>query len=53
VRGTGSEPKLIVFRKGDSGDDRLVVDENTELRPGDVIEIALQASLVPEANADH
>jgi polysaccharide export outer membrane protein len=53
VRGSGSEPKLIVFRKGDSGHDRLVVDENTELRPGDVVEIALQASLVPEATAHH
>jgi hypothetical protein len=30
----------------------LVVDEDTELRPGDVVEIALQAGLVPETTAD-
>ena len=48
VRGRGSKPELTVFRTGDKGRERLVVDEDTELAPGDVVEVALQADLVPE-----
>lgn len=52
VRGKGNDPELIVFRKNGSGRDRLEVDEDGELQPGDVVEVALQAGLVPESTAE-
>jgi len=41
VRGTGGKPDVLIFRKG--ADDRIVASEDTELLPGDVVEIALRA----------
>jgi polysaccharide export outer membrane protein len=45
VRGKGAKPEILVIRKGDRGRDRLVVDEDFELEPGDVVEIALHEPL--------
>jgi polysaccharide export outer membrane protein len=47
VRGHGSKPELVVYRTGDKGRQRLTVEEDSELMPGDVVEVALQADLVP------
>ncbi len=47
VRGRGSKPELVVFRTSDKGRERRVVEEDTELLPGDVVEVSLQADLVP------
>jgi polysaccharide export outer membrane protein len=41
VRGKGPKPELVVVRKGDDGRRRLMVDEDFEIQPGDVIEVAL------------
>lgn len=48
VRGSGSKPELTIFRKNAEGrTDRLTVAEDAELSPGDVVEVSLQADLVP------
>jgi polysaccharide biosynthesis/export protein len=41
VRGKGPKPEITVIRKGDKGRNRLVANEDFELQPGDVVEIAL------------
>jgi polysaccharide export outer membrane protein len=41
VRGKGPQPEIAVIRKGDKGRKRLVADEDFELQPGDLVEIAL------------
>jgi polysaccharide export outer membrane protein len=45
VRGKGAKPEIAVIRKGEKGRERLVVDEDFELQPGDVVEIALHEPL--------
>lgn len=48
VRGSGSKPQITLHRKKDkSGSERVNVEEDTELLPGDVVEVALQADLIP------
>jgi polysaccharide export outer membrane protein len=42
VRGGGSQPEIIVVRAGDKGRERVAVNEETELEPGDVVEVALR-----------
>jgi polysaccharide export outer membrane protein len=49
VRGKGSKPDIAVYRKSGENTERLQVTEDTELMPGDVVEIALKADLVPGA----
>jgi polysaccharide biosynthesis/export protein len=43
VRGSGSKPQIAVIRKGENGRERLVGEEDFELQPGDVVEVALRA----------
>lgn len=47
VRGKENKPNLLVVRKTEKGTERLTVDEDTELLPGDVVEVALKADLTP------
>jgi polysaccharide biosynthesis/export protein len=48
VRGQNSrKPEIMVYRTGDKGRERHRVDEDAELSPGDVVEVALQADLIP------
>lgn len=42
ARGTGAKPEVIVVRKAEKGRDRLPADEDFELQPGDVVEVALR-----------
>ncbi|KAA2244386.1 polysaccharide biosynthesis/export family protein [Salinarimonas soli] len=42
VRGTGNKPRLTIFRKSPAGEERIVAGEDTELRPGDVVDVALE-----------
>jgi polysaccharide export outer membrane protein len=43
VRGTAGKPEITVIRKGvNGGRERIVAEEDTELQPGDVIEVALR-----------
>jgi polysaccharide export outer membrane protein len=47
VRGTGGKPEITIIRKGENGRERLLADEDSELQPGDVIEVALRNADVP------
>lgn len=47
-RGMGGQPKITVHRKGGSGLERLTADEDMELSPGDVVDVALE----PESPGD-
>jgi polysaccharide export outer membrane protein len=42
VRGNELKPELTVVRKGKNGPERVVVDQDSELQPGDVVEVALR-----------
>jgi polysaccharide export outer membrane protein len=42
ARGAGGKPELMVVRKADKGRDRIPADEDFELQPGDVVEVALR-----------
>lgn len=48
VRGEGSEPKVKIFR----GDGKTIAaNQDTELRPGDVVDIALQKQMLTDEHA--
>jgi polysaccharide export outer membrane protein len=49
VRGKGGRPEIVIFRKGERGRDRIVASEDTEVTPGDVIEVALRSELIDGA----
>jgi polysaccharide export outer membrane protein len=49
VRGKGSKPEIAVYRKSGEDTKRLEVTEDAELMPGDTVEVALKADLVPAA----
>jgi polysaccharide export outer membrane protein len=42
IRGTGGKPEIIVVRKGENGRERFTAEEDSELQPGDVVEVALR-----------
>jgi polysaccharide export outer membrane protein len=41
VQGNELKQELTVIRKGKSGRERIIVDDDSELQPGDVVEVAL------------
>ena len=47
VRGTGGKPEIAIVRKGENGRERLAAEEDSELQPGDVVEVALRTEQVP------
>jgi polysaccharide biosynthesis/export protein len=42
VRGSGGKPEIAIVRRGLTDRERFVAEEDTELQPGDVIEVALR-----------
>ncbi|WP_312016986.1 polysaccharide biosynthesis/export family protein [Bradyrhizobium jicamae] len=48
VRGSGNKPEITVIRKGDKGQERIAADEDTELQPGDAVEISLRYQDAPD-----
>jgi len=42
AQGTGNKAKIAIMRKGENGPERIVASEDTELQPGDAIEVTLQ-----------
>jgi polysaccharide biosynthesis/export protein len=42
VRGAGNKPQIIVVRKNGTGRERISAEEDFELQPGDVVEVALR-----------
>jgi polysaccharide export outer membrane protein len=45
ARGEAEKPQILVVRKGENGRERINTDEDFELEPGDVVEVALQHTL--------
>jgi polysaccharide export outer membrane protein len=43
TRGKGASPDLIVVRKSSSGYERIVAEEDTEMLPGDTVEVSLRS----------
>jgi polysaccharide export outer membrane protein len=41
VRG-GSQPEIVVIRMGEKGKTRILASEESELQPGDVVEVTLR-----------
>jgi polysaccharide export outer membrane protein len=42
VRGSGNKPTITIVRNGASGSESLIANEEFELQPGDVVEVALR-----------
>jgi polysaccharide biosynthesis/export protein len=42
LRGTGSKPQITIVRKGRTGREHFNAEEDSELQPGDVVEVALR-----------
>jgi polysaccharide export outer membrane protein len=42
LRGAGSKPQVTVVRKNGAGRDRISAEEEFELQPGDVVEVAIR-----------
>jgi polysaccharide export outer membrane protein len=42
VRGAGSKPDIAIIRKGERGPERIIASEDSELQPGDAVEVTLQ-----------
>ena len=49
VRGAGSKPDITIIRKGEKGQERIIASEDTELQPGDAVEITLRYQDGPDA----
>jgi polysaccharide export outer membrane protein len=42
ARGFGNKPSITILRNGSKGIDHLLAHEESELQPGDVVEVALR-----------
>jgi polysaccharide export outer membrane protein len=51
VSGSDSKPELTIVRSGAQGNEYIKASEETELRPGDVVEVALSAGVIPKPGA--
>ncbi|WP_431016232.1 polysaccharide biosynthesis/export family protein [Bradyrhizobium pachyrhizi] len=49
ARGSGSKPDIAIIRKSEKGPERVVVNEDAELQPGDTIEVSLRYQDGPDA----
>jgi polysaccharide biosynthesis/export protein len=47
LKGTGGRPDIVIVRKTDAGRHRMAAEEDTELLPGDVVEVSLLAEYAP------
>ncbi|WP_407180071.1 polysaccharide biosynthesis/export family protein [Bradyrhizobium sp. STM 3562] len=41
VRGAVNKSEIVIFRKGEKGQERVIATEDTELQPGDAVEVTL------------
>ena len=48
VRGAGSNPDIAIIRKGENGPERIVASEDSELQPGDTVEVSLRYQDLPD-----
>ncbi|MBT1513073.1 polysaccharide biosynthesis/export family protein [Bradyrhizobium sp. SRL28] len=49
VRGAGNKAVITIFRKGEKGQERIIASDDTELQPGDAVEVALPYQDGPDA----
>jgi polysaccharide export outer membrane protein len=49
VRGAGNKADIAIIRKGEKGQERIIASEDTELQPGDAVEITLRYQDGPDA----
>jgi polysaccharide export outer membrane protein len=49
VRGAGTKAEIAITRKGEKGQERIVASEDTELQPGDAVEVTLRYQDGPDA----
>lgn len=49
VRGVGNKAEIAIIRKGEKGPERIIASEDTELQPGDTLEVTLQYQDGPDA----
>jgi polysaccharide export outer membrane protein len=49
VRGVGNKAEIAIIRKGEKGPERIIASEDTELQPGDTVEVTLQYQDGPDA----
>ena len=43
IRGAGSKPRITIVRKEEKGRKSFIAEEDSELQPGDVVEVALRS----------
>jgi len=51
VRASGEQPQIAVIRGGDKGAQRVLASEDTELQPGDVVDVTLRPGLAVESRS--
>lgn len=51
VRGAGSKPDITIVRKGTNGPEQIAASEDTELQPGDTVEVSLRYQDLPDVPA--
>jgi polysaccharide export outer membrane protein len=49
VRGAVNRAEIAIYRKGEKGQERIVANEDTELQPGDAVEVTLRYDDGPDA----
>jgi polysaccharide export outer membrane protein len=49
VQGAGDKAEIAIIRKSEKGQERIVANEDTELRPGDTVEVSLHYEDGPDA----
>jgi polysaccharide export outer membrane protein len=49
ARGAGSKPDIAIIRKGEKGPERIIASEDSELQPGDAVEVSLRYQDGPDA----
>jgi polysaccharide export outer membrane protein len=49
ARGAGNKAEIAIIRKGEKGPERIIASEDTELQPGDAVEVTLRYQDGPDA----
>jgi polysaccharide biosynthesis/export protein len=49
VQGAGNKAEIAIIRKSENGQERITASEDTELQPGDTVEVALRYQDSPDA----
>ena len=47
--GAGDKAEIAIIRRGQKGKERIIADEDSELQPGDTVEVSLHYQDGPDA----